>query len=956
VTTRRLIFAALALAPLAAFAGAPVRIVNNQPFAFHQPLEVRTADRKSSPPVAMIFTDQPVAPGGTADAQPVALVASGDPATTVTLKPAADGLTLHARNENLGTMRWGILVQPAPRESNTDVIYVPDIAATFAPLPLEFRHVDGAPAGSFAAEATTQGVKLRISTQTYPGGFVDFRTELINESRTQKERVYCAVVKEWTQPRFKTRTVGYDNRRSDLTETTTTPFRRGTGHHHALQRGIDWINTSFENGVSCVRLNDFTESFPYFVETGANPRWSTANQPMLGEEAQSIPGKLYTATEITRGMIRRFRDRFVSYVLPEPGRPVVVKHRYLITSDPITDKAADDTFVGYTCYKEQTETTQGTQIAVGVPHVTFGTSYFPYSTLGENFDFFKLPGMDREGYWPLAADTVNQWQLFRGEIARDLRIAKSMGFDNIRMHHFELLAQINEPKRFEYLDFFFGELRHLGLKALVDIHMKPEEVAEVVRRYGDAMAGVEIENEVLIWGIKEGREKYWNAVYDAVKAVDPQMPVNLTSHANAGVFTKLEELGGKSDKVVFHSYVDGLDAIISGRGIALAVGNYAAERGMTAGITEWNWRFLTRLPFEERAKVYPQIIGNALVTRSIAEFYQFQFNDTIAVNPRGLRGIRHYEPLFLSRRPKPEAFELMKLVKQYSAKDHAVNKLDISYTSTTLSPKGDTVALFNISNLTKKPMTVTCSLECGDDLQAVFLPGVANPATGKAELSLSEGASGFTDILPVQLMPKSSAPGFYHFFLRVETEDGILRYGWGEARLAGAPPLDLDTPTTVTYPRGIAEELKFDLGKPVTVVYGVDPPDGLDVESAILIANTLESASGHPVALYQENLLPKELAGANLILIGTPEANTMVAQARAATAGQTGQAMVYRVDREDGAQSLVVTGTTPVDVEYAAVDFVLRYWRNAKDSATRKLGGKLLQTHLRQGADPTKLP
>src|SRR5205823_10653375 len=92
------------------------------------------------------------------------------------------------------------------------------------------------------------------------------------------------------------------------------------------------------------------------------------------------------------------------------------------------------------------------RIAFGTRSVRFGRSYFPYSTLGENFDKLKLPGMDRESFWPLAADTVNQWRLFADDIRRDCRIAKAMGFQLIRLHHLELLAPIGKQAREEYLD------------------------------------------------------------------------------------------------------------------------------------------------------------------------------------------------------------------------------------------------------------------------------------------------------------------------------------------------------------------------------------------------------------------------------------------------------------------------------------------------------------------------
>ena len=105
-------------------------------------------------------------------------------------------------------------------------------------------------------------------------------------------------------------------------------------------------------------------------------------------------------------------------------------------------------------------------------------------------------------------------------------------------------------------------------------------------------------------------------------------------HTNTGIFTRLSQLGVRFDRVGAHAYIDSLDAIPSGRGFAQAIGNYAAKAGKPAVVTEWNWRGLTRMTPEARAKVYPDIIGSALETRGIGEFHQFQFQETLAVNPR----------------------------------------------------------------------------------------------------------------------------------------------------------------------------------------------------------------------------------------------------------------------------------------------------------------------------------
>src|SRR5205814_5890035 len=166
-----------------------------------------------------------------------------------------------------------------------------------------------------------------------------------------------------------------------------------------------------------------------------------------------------------------------------------------------------------------------------------------------------------ESFWPLAADTVNQWRLFADDIRRDLRIAKAMGFALVRLHHLELLGPIEKKVRQEYLDFLFGELRHLKLKAMLDVYASPEQITELLKRYGDVVDSVEIENEVLIWGIPLDRPKYWNEVYDAVKSVAPQVQVHLTGYNNTGMFDRLAALGVKSDRVGLHSYLDSLEAI-----------------------------------------------------------------------------------------------------------------------------------------------------------------------------------------------------------------------------------------------------------------------------------------------------------------------------------------------------------------------------------------------------------
>jgi hypothetical protein len=293
-----------------------------------------------------------------------------------------------------------------------------------------------------------------------------------------------------------------------------------------------------------------------------------------------------------------------------------------------------------------------------------------------------------------------------------------------------------------------------------------------------------------------------------------------------GVFGRMEQLRLKQDAVAAHSYIDALDAIPSARGFALAVGNYARRAGKPAIYTEWNWRFLTRMTPEARAKEYPGIFGGLLATRSIAELHQFQFQETMCVNPATNRAIRHYEPLWLSRRPKPEAFELMKLMDVYAAPT-TPNRIVGSDHPVVENGKG--VAVFHLENRTGSLLTLQAAIEAPAGVAAKLdRTEVQLPANGKAELSLN-----------LSLAP-NAPPGFYHVFVRLEGDRGLMRYAWAELRNPGQP-----------------EGATIDFNRPINVVYAKDAPDPI-VQAAHMLALTAESASGRPVGLYSEENLPKD--------------------------------------------------------------------------------------------------
>lgn len=136
------------------------------------------------------------------------------------------------------------------------------------------------------------------------------------------------------------------------------------------------------------------------------------------------------------------------------------------------------------------------------------------------------------------------------------------------------------------------------------------------------------------------------------------------------------------------------------------------------------------------------------------------------------------------------------------------------------------------------------------------------------------------------------------------------------------------------------------------MVYGQNAPV-LEMESAYVIASTLESASGRPVDIYQLDDLEDAARPGTLILVGTAKSHALVARVadRLHSAGR----FVQHLDAPGGSGAwVVVSGADSRSVEESALDYVLRYWRSAKDSAARRIG--LVEKELPRTVDPAKLP
>jgi hypothetical protein len=729
--------------------------------------------------------------------------------TLLTAQPDRDGLRLTYRGQDAGRITWDLALKQD---------------AAFIPMALAFKSVATTPLYTdWQARSERGGLAVTITARVYPAGFLDTRVAVRNTSAAQVYGAYAAAVARWEHPQLQVRMLSYDNRPDQLDAKGATRFSAGEGRHWALQHGLDWVSATM-GSTSALLMSSFSEA-PTALDEGTSaargPRFVGLNIPQFKNELRVSGSTLYWVVELVRDN-KLYRDRFSESRLPDRAQTLVNEGRVIFESTRPTRERANQQFVGYNSYAAR----HGDRVEIGVPYTVFGTSYFPYSTLGENFGKLKLPGQEVDAFWPLSADTVTHWRDYAEDIRRDLRIAKAMGFTVIRLHYLDLISKLPEPVQFEYLDFLTSEIRRLGLRALFSTaftYWSPEQIATRVARYQDIIDRVEIENEVLIWGIPLDRMQYWTRIYEQVKKAAPKVQVHWTSHLNTGIFSRMDQLRLKSDVVSAHTYIDGLDAIPSARGFALAVGNYARRNGKPAIYTEWNWRFLTTMSPEARAKVYPDIFDGLLSTRSISELYQFQFNETMCVNPETNKAIRHYEAIWLSRRPKPEAFELMKLMDRYAAPDTPNRQIAADHPVV----ENSGVARFHLENRTDRALVLKASVEGPPEVTAKTPAEVRLAAHGQAEVAVDLS------------LAANAQPGFYHMFLRLEGPD-LLRYTWAELRKPGQP-----AGATV------------DLNRPINVVYANDAPEPI-IQAAYMLALTAESASGREVGLYREADLPKD--------------------------------------------------------------------------------------------------
>src|SRR5262249_48677702 len=157
---------------------------------------------------------------------------------------------------------------------------------------------------------------------------------------------------------------------------------------------------------------------------------------------------------------------------------------------------------------------------------------------------------------------------------------------------------------------------------------------------------------------------------------------------------------------------------------------------------------------------YPPIFENVLKARSMPEIYQFQFQESLAMASRTLRGIRHYEQLNLSRRPRPEAEAFMQLIQTYADPASPARALLTHCQSVTMPEpmQGKAKVRVSVTNTSAQPRTVAASAEGSGDV-SVSLSGedhfsLAPKGVATAELNVA--------------LPADAKPGFYHVFVRFD--------------------------------------------------------------------------------------------------------------------------------------------------------------------------------------------
>ncbi len=846
--------------------------------------------------------------------------------------PAGTALDLRWNGSSIGTLELGLAAIPGKNAQPED--------ATRGFSPLAFTWA-AQPDGRLLGRSVRDGFAVEVELAPYGSGFLDIRARLARASGSE-EPAYLAIVRRLTTAGGVSDAKLRFNGRQFPTATSPDSWDRDFWY----VRGVDW--TSWNSGsLAFAMVNGFTPA----PTINRNNRWAVGSHFYVWERTRQADDALFFISEVSGPNPEQEKSRYMPVTPYAPllaGDTVDLDWRLAIESRPEAtwQESQLNVFSGYRSVDTVVASARAAA-ELGVPYVTFGTSYFPYSTLTENFDFHRTAGLDRETFWAFSPVLWAKWRELEPRMRGDLHIVRAMGFDVVRLHHLELLTAMERSEALAFLDFFTGVARELDMKILLDTEGPVEWVSEIATRYRDVLAGVEIENEVLIGGVRPGDVERWTAIYKAAKAGAPDADVFLTTAANHGMFERIKALGVPFDRIGVHAYKHGPQWKEAYSSHMLGTADYASDLGLQSTMGEFNWKELTRHSPEERLPEFTAVYEAVLGPRAIPDVVQFQLQESLSFNP-AISGTytRHYETLSLDRRPKPEAFELMRLVRKYGPPDAPGTVLPVTVPEVRMNAAG-TTARFTVQNRTGRAVTVA--------LKALAFDGIRSTLKTPASVTLQPGQRHDGE---VELSLTGTAVGTYHHFIRADF-DGEVTVGWGVAANPGAPTFEKAPVLTghVRYPQGAAVVERIDWNRPIAIAYG-DSASVIEVETAYTLTTTLQSATGRPVRLSNVSDLPDSLRrNATLVLLGTASSNALLAQSKIASVPRpaarttTGRGpehtpadarrdpgIVLVHDAEGSGQWIVLTGASKEAVQAASIDFVLRYWKNAKDATTRISG------------------
>ncbi|MGZ0654945.1 hypothetical protein ACWPKS_04995 [Coraliomargarita sp. W4R72] len=703
-----------------------------------------------------------------------------------------------------------------------------------------------------------------------------------------------------------------------------------TKQYDSIQE-IDWVNLT-RNGSGLQSFHLFNPSYSTKLN---KERWASANSYLIRERMRENGNKFYLLSDLgspgneRKGMMIRLSER-----LPDPGDEVKIRW-VMAMGDAMDTQSVRNHFDGITALCTLSD--DNSQLDFGVPYVEFGTAYFPYSTETENFGFYRVKGHDRDGWWPISPELWSEWPQFKERIRADLRLIKSQGYDQVRLHWSSHLMKMEWKDAFAFLDFMYEEAEAVHLSIMLDSSGSAEWLRELATRYGDRTKEFQVDNEEFLTGARLDKLQEFKDQYEAIKTASPTTNTYTATLMNIADTVKYKELGLPLDRVCLHAYAHfnamKYDHVSVVGDVSRMMSMHGNELGLPTVCTEFNWKFLTHLTPTEQARDVKKMWEEVLATRSFPLFFQFQWQETFAANPAMSRhGFRHYEYIHQDRRPKQMLAAFEEATYPYLAPDHVNRKVDGEFEEAIADENGN----FNwngwIQNKTDEPLTVSLTMEGTEGLQ------FHDYGTIEKKLAPQER----TVMNLAGALPENALPGHYLGFVRVEIDDDCRYLPIPSSKVSNLTFSDEQfLSELVIYKNGLESMKNIDfVEKPVVVIFG-EKHSIMDLEMAILLRQTIQSATGKYVAMLADTdpLLKQYKGNALHIVVGTSD-NRYLKDLNPNV--QAGKGFVEWLSHAPFGEALLFTakknGDRNPELHAAVVDFVMRFWPSAKDSSMRIIG------------------